>query len=652
MANATMKFSSRQLLNRLYSIYQPLSRRQKRYLLIATDIFLFCVSIYLAFFLRFETVFPLWEISEYVWLIIILFAIKLLTFRLKGIYRPIIRYTDVEFLTNFVQAIFISSAISIVLAYLQGLWPIPRSILIIDAFLTLFLVIAVRLLIRWSLQNIIIYIQSHQTPERLIIYGAGAAGYQLVRALLNDPHYCPVAFVDDNSELHEQTLVRGLKVYPPKDLPKLWQQNKFDTVILAMPSIIQKKKLGIIENLQTLSIPVKTTPTLGEILSNKVAIQKIRNIDITELLEREEVAPNTKLLQMQVKDKVVLVTGAGGSIGSELCRQIALQQPKCLILYELNELALYSIDIELAEKFPSLQRHAYLGNITNEDYLKTILIRYQVETVYHAAAYKHVPLVEANAPRGIENNVLGTLIAARCAIDAEVKNFVLISTDKAVRPTNVMGASKRVAEMIIQAFAIQPEMITRFAIVRFGNVLNSSGSVVPRFRKLIAQGKPITVTHKEITRYFMSIPEAARLVMQAGAMAKGGEVFLLEMGEPVRIYDLAEKMIRLSGLIPGQDIDIEITGLRPGEKLYEELLIEGKNVKPTKHQKIYSAREHFWKWEILQPELEILLENARTNNLEALLVQLCRIVPEYQPKNSLIKAMAEAKSKSEIIPFS
>lgn len=646
-----MRLPSKRLLNGIYSIYRPLSRRQKRYLLIATDIFLFCLSIYLAFFLRFETLLPFSEISKYTGLIFTLFVIKLLAFRFKRIYSPIIRYTDVEFLGNILQAVFFSSITSIVLAYFQGLWPIPRSILIIDAFLTLFLVIGVRLLIRSWLQNLIVYTQSSRCQERLLIYGAGRAGYQLVRALLNDPHYCPVAFVDDNQELHWQTVVKGLKVYSPKNISKLWHQKKFDTVILAMPSITSKNKLRIIEKLQDLSIPVKTTPTLGEILSGKVEIQKIRNIDITELLQREEVAPDTKLLQKQVKDKVVLVTGAGGSIGSELCRQIAIQQPKCLILYELNELALYKIDIELSENFPYLQRYAYLGNIINQNYLKAILIRHQVETVYHAAAYKHVPLVEANPARGIENNVLGTLITARCAIDCQVNNFVLISTDKAVRPTNVMGASKRVAEMIIQALATQPKIITRFAIVRFGNVLNSSGSVVPRFRNLIAQGKSITVTHKDITRYFMSIPEAARLVMQAGAMAKGGEVFLLEMGEPVRIYDLAEKMIRLSGLKLGHDIDIEITGLRPGEKLYEELLIEGKNVRPTEHPKIFCAREHFWEWEILESELDILLENARTNNIEELLIELCRIVPEYQPKNSLSKTKVEINSKTEIVPF-
>lgn len=649
MTNAKIRFSSKPLLNRIYSIYKPLSRRQKRDLLTATDIFLFCLSIYLAFFLRFETFFVFSEISKYTGLIITLLIIKLLAFRFKGIYRPIIRYTDIEFLGNILQAVLFSSVTSIVLAYFQGLWPIPRSIIIIDAFLTLFLVIGVRLFLRSSLLNLIVYTQPDQYQERLLIYGAGKAGYQLVRGLLNDSHYCPVAFVDDNPELHWQAVVKGLKVYSPEDIPKLWHQRKFDTVILAMPSVSQKNKLRIIEKLQALSIPVKTTPTLGEILSGKVAIQKIRNIDITELLEREEVAPDINLLQKQVKNKVVLVTGAGGSIGSELCRQIALEEPLCLILYELNELALYKIDIELLETFPSLQRYSYLGNITNQEYLKTILIKHQVDTIYHAAAYKHVPLVEANPARGIENNVLGTLIVAGCAIDCQVNNFVLISTDKAVRPTNVMGASKRVAEMIIQALATQPEITTRFAIVRFGNVLNSSGSVVPRFRKLIAQGKSITVTHKDITRYFMSIPEAARLVMQAGAMAKGGEVFLLEMGEPVRIYDLAEKMIRLSGLKLGHDIDIEITGLRPGEKLYEELLIEGKNVKPTEHPKIFCAREHFWEWEILQSELDVLLENARTNNIEELLIQLCRIVPEYQPKSSLIKKMAEAKSNTEII---
>jgi FlaA1/EpsC-like NDP-sugar epimerase len=350
------------------------------------------------------------------------------------------------------------------------------------------------------------------------------------------------------------------------------------------------------------------------------------------LLGREEVLPYPELLHLNVTGKSVLVTGAGGSIGSELCRQIAQLDPKCLILYELNEFALYTIDLELKESYPTLCHYPYLGNITDATHFQFLLQQHQVDTIYHAAAYKHVPLVEINATQGVYNNVAGSLIAAQSAINCRVSNFVLISTDKAVRPTNVMGASKRVAELVVQSLADLPQTPTRFAIVRFGNVLGSSGSVVPRFRQQIALGKPITVTHQDVTRYFMSIPEAVRLVMQAGAMAQGGEVFLLDMGEPVRIYDLAERMIRLSGLEPGHDIEIQVTGLRPGEKLYEELLIDPKIAKPTKHPRIFCASESKLSYETLLPQLKSLLEKAQNQEHNELIRLLQEIVPEYQPR--------------------
>jgi FlaA1/EpsC-like NDP-sugar epimerase len=369
-----------------------------------------------------------------------------------------------------------------------------------------------------------------------------------------------------------------------------------------------------------------------------VPIDKLRNVDISDLLGRAEVLPDPSLLRVNITDKAVLVTGAGGSIGSELCRQIAQQDPRILVLYELNEFALYSIETELAETYPNVPRVAYLGSVTDGDRLSEVFERHQVETVYHAAAYKHVPLVENNAAQGIINNAYGTMVTAQTAEKCGVDTFVLISTDKAVRPTNVMGATKRIAELVLQALATKSR--TRFVMVRFGNVLNSNGSVVPRFRQQIAAGKPITLTHPEMTRYFMSIPEASRLVIQAGAMAQGGEVFLLDMGEPVRIYDLAVQMIELSGLVPGEDIEIEITGLRPGEKLYEELLIGG-NSMATNHPKIFAAREAMMPWDRLEPLLDQLFVAAYQKNLTKLRSLLKTLVPEYQPSG--------AKSTSESI---
>jgi FlaA1/EpsC-like NDP-sugar epimerase len=623
-------FMRKRLLDNLYVYYNSLSRSNKRLLLMVIDAIVCFIAIYGAFSLRNSVLPTAAEIVEDSGRIVFLIAIKLIIFRLKGMYRPIVRYTDLEFLSTAMQAVLYSSGILVFLVYLQGFWPLPRAVLLIDALLTLVLVIATRIGIRSLFRQLHSHVSGAETCQLVVIYGAGVSGSQLARSLAQEPNCQIIAFVDDNPELQQQ-MIQGIRVYSPADLHKLWARRPFNTVVLAMPALDALSKRKIIEKLETLPVSVKTIPPMRQLLSGEVSINQIRNVDVADLLGREEVLPYPELLEINVTGKSVLVTGAGGSIGSELCRQIALLEPKCLLLYELNEYALYHIDLELCENYPNLERVAYLGNITDREYFEKILKKHAVDTIYHAAAYKHVPLVEANAPQGVYNNAFGTLTAARCAIAASVKNFVLISTDKAVRPTNVMGASKRVAELIIQALANLPETPTRFAIVRFGNVLDSSGSVVPRFRRQIVQGKPITVTHPDITRYFMSIPEAVRLVIQAGAMAKGGEVFLLDMGDPVRIYDLAVQMIRLSGLEPGRDIEIRFTGLRPGEKLYEELLIDGDNVQPTKHPKIYCANERKLDWQVLQLWLDDLLSAIHTYDCEELVNHLKRLVPEYKP---------------------
>ncbi|MGL5035652.1 MAG: UDP-N-acetylglucosamine 4,6-dehydratase family protein, partial [Microcystaceae cyanobacterium] len=367
------------------------------------------------------------------------------------------------------------------------------------------------------------------------------------------------------------------------------------------------RRREIVEYIEKLPIIVKTLPTIAKLMSGEFSINNLRNIDVTELLGREEVQPYPDLLQTNITNKQVLVTGAGGSIGSELCRQIAQLHPKSLVLYEMSEFALYTIEQELHKAYPKLKCFGYLGNVTDELHFRKILRRHQVQTIYHAAAYKHVPIVEANPTLGITNNVQGTLSVAQAAIACEVEKMVLISTDKAVRPTNIMGASKRIAELVIQAFADLKDHQTCFTCVRFGNVLDSSGSVVPLFRRQIAEGQALTVTDSDVTRYFMSIPEAVRLVIQAGAMSQGGEVFLLDMGEPIRIYDLAVQMIRLSGLELGRDIDIQITGLRPGEKLYEELLIDTTKATETLHPRIFCAQEPHLAWSELTSQLEKLL---------------------------------------------
>lgn len=631
-------------------------QRFRKFALRLADLVLFSISLYLAIALRFESLVPHAFFIENTWSIIVLIPIQLLAFNASGIYRSILRYSSLTLVKDVSKAVGLSAVLSIAIAYFLREETLSRSILIIDALLVLVLATSMRLALRSIVRECLAHSKqqiSNNKLQRVLIYGAGGAGAELFHALFHSPLYSVVGFADDHPNLQKKVSIEGLRIYAPDQLDKLWATGRFDFVVLAMPSVSALIRKQIAERLQAKGIPVKTVPSLSRILSGKVTIQELQDIDIADLLGREEVSPDLELLKRQIKNNAVLVTGAGGSIGSELCRQIVRQQPKCLILYERNEFALYSIHQELSETNQRIQIVPCLGSVTDGHYLSAVLNQHQVKTVYHAAAYKHVPLLESNISRGIENNVFGTLTAARSAIASGVSQFVLISTDKAVRPTNIMGTTKRVAELIVQALASQQSARQslqrqlalpstsdnaadiRFAIVRFGNVLGSSGSVVPRFRKQIAQGGPITLTHRDITRYFMSIPEAARLVIQAGSMSRGGEVFLLDMGDPIKIYDLAARMISLSGLIPEEDIQIKITGLRPGEKLYEELLISGDNVGATYHPKIFFGQEDFLSWEDLSPRLNLLLEKARANNVEMVRAILRLLVPEYNPQNAM-----------------
>jgi FlaA1/EpsC-like NDP-sugar epimerase len=634
------------LANGLLSIYGSLSRNRKQVILGVTDVIVFVIAITLAISLRFQFNSAVQQLFlEDFWKLALFVALKLLVFRLVGVYKPILRYTGLEFLSTIAQGTVISSSIWIFCSLQQGLMPFSWGVLVVDGLMTLVLVVIARLLIRWFVQSLLQNVLGGRAAEAVIIYGAGVAGVQLAHSLRHEPGYRLVAFVDDNQEL-QNSLLEGHRIYERGRLESLVKTEGADTIILAMPSIDHDQRKEIIRSLKFLSVTIKTVPSLPEILTSKYSLNNIRRVDVADLLGREEVLPEPDLLFTNITNKSVLVTGAGGSIGSQLCREIAELKPKCLVLYELSEFALYSIDLELNKNYPDLQCFSYLGNVVDQTHFSSVLQTHGVQTIYHAAAYKHVPLVEANPAQGIRNNVTGTLSTAQCAIEAKVQNFVLISTDKAVRPTNVMGTTKRCAELVIQALAAQPNCPTCFGIVRFGNVLDSSGSVVPRFRQQIAAGSPITVTHRDVTRYFMSIPEAVRLVIQAGAMATGGDVFLLDMGEPVRIYDLAEQMIQLSGLEVGKDVEIQITGLRPGEKLYEELLIDGDNIQPTRHPKIFSAYEQKLRWSKLEPMLKILFHSAQVNDTPAIIRQLQQLVPEYQPDARLMAQVEKSLPNS------
>ncbi|MDU4464991.1 nucleoside-diphosphate sugar epimerase/dehydratase [Haemophilus parahaemolyticus] len=544
-------------------------------------------------------------------------VVTLIAFIKLGLYRAVLRYISFKALAMIATGALISSISLVLFSFFIDSF-IPRTVPLIYFSYIFLLCGGVRMLVRYYIGLLL-----DKNNESVLIYGAGSNGRQLAVMLKHAYRYRIRGFIDDNAKLHG-TYLLGNKIFSPKDISKLVQKYNVKVILLAIPSASRCERKAIIDSLIPLKIKVQTIPDMEEILQGNAKIDELCEVKIEDLLGREPVLPNQELLQKNILNKTVMVTGAGGSIGSELCRQILLNKPKILILFEISEFSLYSIHQELLEIIKknnlSIIIHPILGNVQDIERLDRVLAHFNIDTIYHAAAYKHVPLVEYNIIEGIRNNIFGTYNVAKCAADHNVKSFVLISTDKAVRPTNTMGASKRMAELCLQALSEQlKNSQTCFSMVRFGNVLGSSGSVIPLFRKQILKGGPITVTHSDIIRYFMTIPEAAQLVIQAGSMAKGGDVFILDMGEPVKIVDLAKNLIQLSGLSvkdeknPKGDIEIAYTGLRPGEKLYEELLIGGDNVTKTAHSRIMTAEEEYLPFEQLSNvlvELEQACEKA------------------------------------------
>jgi FlaA1/EpsC-like NDP-sugar epimerase len=640
-------------------------RRCKRLLQVVIDICMVWIALWLAFFVRLGDTEDIHPFSGHLWLFLAAPAIALPFFIRLGLYRAVMRYIGNDALIAIFKAVTLSSLVLAVVVYWYREPPalVPRSMIFNYWWLSLVLIGGLRLLIRQYFLGDWYIAASHIAFKRLddglpkvAVYGAGTAGNQLVSALRMGRAMRPVAFIDDDSSIVNR-VISGLKVFKPKHIGQMIEETGAQEILLALPSVSRGRRKEILEYLEGFSLHVRTVPDVSDLASGRVKVDHIQEVDIADLLGRDAVPPQQELFERCIRDKVVLVTGAGGSIGSELCRQIVSVGPRTLILFDHCEFNLYSIHSELLHgegKSPPVRLVPILGSVRDAPRLAEVLGCWKVDTVYHAAAYKHVPIVEHNMAEGVLNNVLGTLYAAQEAIKAGVSHFVLISTDKAVRPTNVMGGTKRLAEMLLQALGRESAPVlfgerqglhqvnkTRFTMVRFGNVLGSSGSVIPLFRRQIRNGGPVTVTHPNITRYFMTIPEAAQLVIQAGSMGQGGDVFVLDMGQPVKILDLAEQMINLSGLSvrseqnPHGDIAIEFTGLRPGEKLYEELLI-GDNVSPTRHPMIMSAQEDYLPWNAFQTILNELLQAVRKNQHERVRMLLRATVSGYVPEGEIV----------------
>ena len=584
--------------------------------------------------------------SDLVWVIFGAPVVASIIFVRFGLYRAVIRYIGFKALWAIVQAVSLYALVWGAIGFMVATDGIPRSVILINWVLSLLAIGGVRIFARALLSentnfkflmfNFELNGKSQGDKKRVLVYGAGDAGVQLVSALSHSSEYNPVGFIDDSNEL-QGNQIRGLNIYSVNSIERVINKLKVDEVLIAMPSASRTKRLDIINTLEPYPVLVRMLPGVAELAEGKISIGDLREVSIKDLLGRESVEANKDLLGKNITNKVVVVTGAGGSIGSELCRQIVFLKPKALILYEMSELALYSIEKELSNiGIYSIDIYPILGSVNNKTRMTNVFKRFGVDTIYHAAAYKHVPMVEFNNTEGVDNNIFGTLNCAQVAIDTGVETFVLISTDKAVRPTNTMGATKRSAELVLQALAAK-QSATKFTMVRFGNVLGSSGSVIPLFKQQIKAGGPVTVTDVNMIRYFMTIPESVELVIQAGAMGLGGDVFVLDMGKPVKIDDLAKKMIRLSGLEvkddahPEGDIEITYTGLRPGEKLYEELLI-GDNVSHTDNPLIMRAREELLTWDALEPilnNLQIAIQDCDQHKLRELLIEL---VPGFKPQ--------------------
>ncbi|MCC5886602.1 MAG: polysaccharide biosynthesis protein, partial [Gammaproteobacteria bacterium] len=579
-----------------------LPRRAKQAILIATDLIVLAVIVWAAFALRMGTLWPRF-FEEVWWLAIIVPILAIPCFITIGLYRAVVRYLGPQAVLTVIKGVTFSTLVFIALvAALRIDNSVPRTTYALYWMLAVLAIGGTRFAARAWFQQLL---NGFADRERAAVYGAGATGVQLVQALGAAREYEPICFIDDNPALHGK-VVHGLRVYSPAQMSHLVPRYKLAMVLLAIPSAPRSRRREIVDQLHGLDVSVKTMPGMADILTGRARIDDLREVQLEDLLGRDPVIPSPELMDRCIRDKNVLVTGAGGSIGSELCRQILMRQPKSLVLVENSEFALYTIHRELSSEAAN-EAHptrmvALLGSVVDQTRMERIMTAFNVHTVYHAAAYKHVPIVEENVLQSLENNIFGTLHAARAAEAAGVERFVLISTDKAVRPTSVMGASKRVAEMLMQALA--PESGTRLTAVRFGNVLGSNGSVIPIFTEQIRNGGPVTVTHPDMRRYFMTIPEASQLVLQAASLSEGGEIFVLDMGDPVHIVDIARDLIRLSGLEPDVDIPIAFTGIRPGEKLFEELATDGEETERTAHNRIFRSV-------ITPPDAETLLTAAR-----------------------------------------
>jgi FlaA1/EpsC-like NDP-sugar epimerase len=635
------------MIDTLGEYFLALSRHKKIAILIGTDVFFSLFSLWAALSLRlgefYQPVGRMYYVFVAAPIIVVPIFIRL------GLYRAIIRYIGVRALGTIIQATSLYALIFAAFVFhLGSIGVFPRTVPALNWMIMLLLVGSSRFLARWWLSDSYFrivgqYGNRDYGRKNVVIYGAGNAGVQLASALIHGREFKAVAFIDDDVLLQKQK-INDLRIYSLASLTFLIDRYKITDVLLAIPSVSHARRSEIIRVLEAYPIHVRSIPGINEIANGKISFDAVQEVDIADLLGRDCVPPNLDLLHANISGKVVMVTGAGGSIGSELCRQIILHKPVCLVLFELSEFQLYSIHQTLLSlENQEIKIIPILGSITHQKRVERVCRAFKVQTIYHAAAYKHVPLVEQNPGEAISNNIFGTLRLAQAAIITEVETFVLISTDKAVRPTNTMGATKRFAELILQALSLDASLCqkTRFTMVRFGNVLGSSGSVVPLFRQQIAKGGPVTVTDARIIRYFMTIPEAAELVIQAGAMGQGGDVFVLDMGEPVRIVDLAKRMIRLSGFEvkskeqPNGDIEIIYTGLRPGEKLYEELLI-GDDVSQTCHEKIMRAQETVIAWEKLTFLLAELEQALNQTDFEAVRVILKQAVTGFVPQCAVV----------------
>lgn len=635
-----------------------LPRSFKRFIMVSCDSILIPAALYLSVLLITGNLF---SIPSFELIVSVLFATALTVpiFALLGLYHAIVRFMGDKAIIAVLQGGILSALILGIADYFYGHHLNPQTLIIFSCLMVL-MIGGSRLFMRR-----VIHTHSIKKRQKVIIYGAGETGTELLRALKSNASYQPIAFLDDRRQI-QCSVIDGIRVESPKALPNIIKKHHIKQVLLAMPSVSRGRKRSIINLLEPYPVQIKTIPSLTDIMSGKAAISDIQEIDIEDLLGRDPVEPDPALMSACIKDKTVLITGAGGSIGSELCRQIIAQHPKQLLILDSCEYALYSIERELnnlrsqdavnlsgnREATPIL---SFLANVQDRSRLDSIFSTFDIDTVYHAAAFKHVPMVENNIIDGIKNNVFGTLNCAQAALEHHISTFVLVSTDKAVRPTNVMGTTKRLAELTLQALAdTKPKTV--FCMVRFGNVLGSSGSVVPLFREQIAKGGPMTVTHPEVIRYFMTIPEAAQLVIQAGAMAKGGDVFVLDMGEPVKIADLARKMVRLMGLEikntsnPRGDIEIQFTGLRPGEKLFEELLI-GENPSGTPHQRIMKADESYLNWENMNRLLDGLQQACEKQRfekiIELMLTEVTGFAPREKPNDHVYRQGQQQQLKQD-----